>query len=72
MGMRSRHRCDTLSGRVPGRIGEGVERIEGEIWRRLEETAIKSGGEGEEQQLSAAASPSHGECISNGQEEPAR
>lgn len=48
IGMRSRHRCDTLSGRVSGRIGEGVERVEGEIWERLEETATKSGGEGEE------------------------
>lgn len=47
VGMRSRHRCDTLSGRVPRRIGEGVERIKEEIWERLEETATKSGGEGE-------------------------
>lgn len=54
--MRSRHRCDTLSGRVPRRIGEGVERVEGEIWKKLEETATKSGGEGEEQQLSAGTS----------------
>ena len=63
-GLRSRHRCDTLSGRVSRRNGEDVERIGGEIWRRLEETATKSGGEGgsnnsrrEPHQAVARASP---------------
>lgn len=48
IGERSRYRCDTLSGRVPRWIGEDVEGVEEEIWRRLEETVTKSGGEGGE------------------------
>jgi hypothetical protein len=46
VGVWSRYRCDTVSGRVPRGIGDGVGRVEGEIWKRLEETTTKSGGEG--------------------------
>lgn len=65
VGERSRYRCDTLSGRVPRWIGEDVGRVEEEIWRRLEETVTKSGGEGGKQQSSAGNSPSRWEYISD-------
>lgn len=31
--MRSRYSCDTVSGRLPRRIGEVVEKVEGEFWK---------------------------------------